>query len=146
MARATNIEPRQEYWRPDVVQTRTRDAGQLLSLHPESCERCDTEFAPGARYCHVCGSGRGREIEQEHRLSWNMARFFDVGRIKAATGLPLAPFIALSIGIFCMAAAALTGFVFSADTLVDWQAIQIWRVEWMLAALTAFAVGILLKK
>jgi hypothetical protein len=35
---------------------------------------------------------------------------------------------------------------FSARTLVDWQAIQLWRIEWLLAAIAAFVVGLLLKK
>jgi len=34
----------------------------------------------------------------------------------------------------------------TAKTLVDWQAIQIYRVEWLLAATASFVVGILLKK
>ena len=29
---------------------------------------------------------------------------------------------------------------------LDWQAIQFWRVEWLLAAVAAFAAGCLLKK
>jgi hypothetical protein len=33
-----------------------------------------------------------------------------------------------------------------AKTLVDWQAIQFYRAEWLLAATAAFVAGILLKK
>jgi hypothetical protein len=34
----------------------------------------------------------------------------------------------------------------TARTLVDWQAIQFYRAEWLLAATAAFVAGILLKK
>jgi hypothetical protein len=43
-------------------------------------------------------------------------------------------------------AAVMTGLVYSANTLVDWQAVQTWRIEWLLAAAVAFIAGILLKK
>jgi hypothetical protein len=39
-----------------------------------------------------------------------------------------------------------TGFIYKADTLVDWQAIQVWRIEWLLAGCLAMLAGILLKK
>jgi hypothetical protein len=35
---------------------------------------------------------------------------------------------------------------FSARTALDWQAIQLWRVEWLLAAVAAFVAGCVLKK
>jgi len=43
-------------------------------------------------------------------------------------------------------AAISVGFIYSANTLVDWQAVQTWRIEWMLAAIVAFVAGILLKR
>jgi hypothetical protein len=45
-----------------------------------------------------------------------------------------------------MASAALAGFLYKAETLVDWQAIQVWRIEWLLGAAAALLAGILLKK
>jgi hypothetical protein len=38
------------------------------------------------------------------------------------------------------------GFVFSAATVLDWQAVQVWRIQWLLAAVAAFVAGILLKR
>jgi hypothetical protein len=35
---------------------------------------------------------------------------------------------------------------FSVRTMLDWQAIQLWRIEWLLASIAAFLVGMLLKK
>jgi hypothetical protein len=43
-------------------------------------------------------------------------------------------------------AAVITGFLYTATTVLDWQAVQIWRIEWLLAALAIFAGGLLLKK
>jgi hypothetical protein len=34
----------------------------------------------------------------------------------------------------------------TAKNFVDWQAIQLYRVEWLLAATASFVAGILLKK
>jgi hypothetical protein len=50
------------------------------------------------------------------------------------------------IGLACMIAAALTGVVYRAQTLVEWQAVQIWRIEWLLGAAAALLAGILLKR
>jgi len=69
-------------------------------------------------------------------------RFDEVQR---RIGLPTAPLIAFVIGLGCVTAALLVG-LFTAKTLVDWQAIQFYRVEWLLAATASFVAGILLKK
>ena len=37
-------------------------------------------------------------------------------------------------------------FVFSARTVLDWQAVQLWRIEWLLGAIAMFAAGVLLKR
>jgi hypothetical protein len=36
--------------------------------------------------------------------------------------------------------------VFTATTVLDWQAVQVWRIEWLLAAAVAFLAAILLKR
>ena len=38
------------------------------------------------------------------------------------------------------------GAIYSVQTLADFQAIQSWRMQWLLAALVAFVAGILLKQ
>ena len=53
--------------------------------------------------------------------------------------------IALSVGLICALAAIGTGLVYTADTVIDWQAVQIWRIEWLLAAIVAVLAGILLR-
>lgn len=65
--------------------------------------------------------------------------------IKNSVGLSTASFIAFVIGMACVAGALLVGLL-TAKTLIDWQAIQMYRVEWLLAATASFVLGILLKK
>jgi hypothetical protein len=65
--------------------------------------------------------------------------------IQRRVGLATASFIAFLIGIGCVAGALLVGLL-TAKTYVDWQAIQFYRAEWLLAATAAFVAGILLKK
>jgi hypothetical protein len=65
--------------------------------------------------------------------------------IQRWVGLPTASMIAFVIGLCCVVGALAVGFI-TAKTLVDWQAIQYYRVEWLLAATAAFVMGILLKK
>jgi len=65
--------------------------------------------------------------------------------IKSQVGLSTASFIAFVIGVACVAGALLVGLL-TVKTLVDWQAIQMYRVEWLLAATASFVLGILLKK
>ena len=65
--------------------------------------------------------------------------------IKSWIGLSTASLIAFVIGVACVAGALLVGLL-TAKTLVDWQAIQFYRAEWLLAATASFVAGILLKK
>lgn len=65
--------------------------------------------------------------------------------IKRWVGLPVASLIAFVMGVGCVAGALLVGLL-TAKNLVDWQAIQFYRVEWLLAATASFVAGILLKK
>lgn len=65
--------------------------------------------------------------------------------IKSRVGLSTGSLISFVIGLACIAGALLVGLL-TAKTLVDWQAIQFYRAEWLLAATAAFVAGILLKK
>ena len=65
--------------------------------------------------------------------------------IKGQVGLPTASLIAFIIGLGCVTGALLVGLL-TARTLVDWQAIQFYRAEWLLAAIASFVAAILLKK
>jgi cytosine/uracil/thiamine/allantoin permease len=61
-------------------------------------------------------------------------------------GLSTAAFIAFLVGIVCMVGAIGVGVIFGARTVLDWQAVQLWRIEWLLGAVAAFVAGCLLKQ
>lgn len=94
-------------------------------------------------------------VQSAVRLSWSEVRskvpvpswlhYLHFHEIKRWIGLPTASLIAFVIGIGCVAGALLVGLL-TAKTYVDWQAIQFYRAEWLLAATSAFVAGILLKK
>ncbi len=75
--------------------------------------------------------------------SW--LRYLHFHEIKSRVGLSTASLIAFVIGLGCIAGALLVGLL-NAKTFIDWQAIQFYRAEWLLAATAAFVAGILLKK
>jgi hypothetical protein len=127
----------QEYWRPPEPQPTTAVRSQV-----EVCDRCATEFVLGARFCYVCGTERG---EQNTASSAGLVHWLDIRVIAEALSLKVGALIALFVGIACIVAAVLTGIIYPASTLVDWQAVQIWRSEWLLAAVAALLTGILLK-
>jgi len=66
--------------------------------------------------------------------------------IKRWVGLPTAALIAFIIGLGCVAGAIGVSLFYHASNLAEFQAIQMWRIEWLLAATASFVAGILLKK
>jgi hypothetical protein len=130
----------QEYWRP-AVPTRPPGIPQDIRPRVEVCNNCGTEFVVGSRFCHVCGGERQAETQTN---AWTEILDFD--NIRHGLGLSTGALIAFLAGVICVLAAIATGFIYSANTLVDWQAVQTWRIEWLLAAAVAFIAGILLKK
>ncbi len=66
--------------------------------------------------------------------------------IKRWVGLPTAALVAFIIGLGCVAGALAVSFFYHASNLAEFQAIQMWRIEWLLAATASFVAGILLKK
>jgi len=61
-------------------------------------------------------------------------------------GLSRASLAAFLLGMFCLVGALSVSIVFTARTTLDWQAIQLWRIEWLLAGIASFGAGCLLKK
>jgi len=135
-------EVQQEYWRPPAQAAGPIDAG--AGLHRQLvCQRCGAEFVVGARFCHVCGSER-EALAGSGQSRW--LHLLDFGRIRLALGFGAASLVAFLAGIACVIAAIATGFMYTAATVLDWQAVQIWRIEWLLGATAAFLAGLLLKK
>jgi hypothetical protein len=169
-------ETQHEFWRPpspavpdEVVALETRVSVAAMA---EACPRCGTEFLLGSRFCFSCGSRRPEAMDATARADaadiaglWENAirrihsSITEIGKlevpswlhylhfheIKRAVGLSTASLIAFVIGIGCVAGALMVGLL-TAKTFVDWQAIQFYRAEWLLAATASFVAGILLKK
>lgn len=66
--------------------------------------------------------------------------------IKHWIGLPTASLIAFMIGLGCVVGAIGVSLFYRPANLAEFQAIQMWRIEWLLAATASFVAGILLKK
>ncbi len=135
----------QEFWRPPVVQP---EAAEPIMV--EVCDRCGTEFMVGSKFCHDCGAARQPRANSSAAQGWIRAldfiRVLEFHNVKEWLGLPMASLIAFFAGLGCLLAAVAVGVIYSVQTLADFQAIQSWRIQWLLAALVAFAAGILLKQ
>jgi hypothetical protein len=85
------------------------------------------------------------------RRTWNRIKlpawlhYLAFHEIQQWIGLSTASLIAFILGIACIAGALLVGLL-NAKNFGEWQAIQIYRGEWLLGATAAFVAGILLKR
>ena len=147
---------------------------QTVPSMAEACPRCASEFLLGSHFCHTCGGRRPEALSSAARadaaaiagvwqqmvhgvssvaaeLSWSRIKFpgwlsyLHFHEIKSRVGLSTASLIAFVMGLGCIGGALLVGLL-TAKTFVDWQAIQFYRAEWLLAATAAFVAGLLLKK
>lgn len=162
-----------EFWRPPSPTVEEVTVQGPTPVLMEACPRCGTEFLLGSRFCHTCGGKRLLVItaaeadaaaiarlwqqvvhhvgETFRSIPWRRVKFptwlnqLHFHAIKTFLGLSTGSLIAFVIGLSCVGGALLVGLL-TAKTLVDWQAIQFYRAEWLLAATAAFVAGILLKK
>lgn len=136
--------PGQEFWQPPISQAQAQEQpGRMV----EVCDRCGNEFVVGARFCHVCGETRGALARASGGAGRYLRPFLNaLGAVKQATGLGSASLLAFAIGLGCIVAAIITSIHYTVATVLDWQAVQVWRLEWLMAALVAFVAGILLKR
>ena len=139
---ARNLNEREEFWRPPIEEGREPQEVPLART-AAACDYCGTEYVVGSRFCHVCGGERNPHIRRQ-KVDW--ARFLDWGKLRDRVGLTTGSLIAFIVGSACVLAAVFTGLVYTATTVLDWQAVQVWRIEWLLAAITAFLAGLLLKR
>lgn len=137
----------QGFWRPPVAQPEA-DGASL----PVTCQGCSSEFLMGSRFCHVCGASRIPQTQSTLEQAWKQisqwSRHLEVLQFHSVQkwfGLSTASLSAFLVGIGCIFAAITVGLIYSVQTIADFQAIQLWRIEWLLAAVAAFIAGILLK-
>jgi len=136
---------RHEFWSPPTV-PEVPPAPAMV----EVCDGCGTEFMVDARFCHICGTARQAQTNVISRPSWThylqFLRMLEFQNVQRWLALPTASLIAFFTGVGCLLMALVVGLVYSAQTFQDFEAIQLWRVQWLLAALVAFVAGILLKR
>jgi hypothetical protein len=101
----------------------------------------------GAAFCHICGLGRHR-ASAVPSSSWTthfeFLRAMEFGNITRWFGLPVPSLCAFLIGLAFIVVALSMGFMSVHDN-TDFEAIQLWRIQWLMAACAAFLAGILLK-
>jgi hypothetical protein len=127
-----------DFWRPPMPA-----AAAAAPERSSACRRCGTEFIVSSLYCHACGAKRpdlssGRTLEIPGRT--------ELASLAQRLGLTVPAVVAFLLGMLCMLGTLAVSVFFTAKTALDWQAIQLWRIEWLLAAVAAFAAGCLLKK
>jgi vacuolar-type H+-ATPase subunit I/STV1 len=128
-----------EFWRPPVVAAEAAARPGLV----EVCDGCASEFMVGSLYCHVCGASR--EARPSATPHWTL--YLEFHNIKRALGLSTASLVAFVVGLACLMMAGIAvGLIYSVQTFNDFQAVQFYRMQWLLGAIAAFAAGLLLKK
>ena len=138
---APNYEERQEFWKPAVAPRHEQISAETSE---QVCQECGTDFLVGSRFCYVCGADRNANLSET--TVTGIRAWIDFASLRDTLGLTNASLVAFILGCACVIAAVVTGLVFTATTLLDWQAVQLWRIEWLLAAVALFVAGVLLKK
>jgi hypothetical protein len=124
-----------EFWRAPAM------ASAVAVARSSTC-RCGTEFIVSSQYCHACGANRPELTAQ----SLEIPGLAELSALRERLGLTTPAIVAFLIGLGCIVGALAVSVFFSARTVLDWQAIQLWRIEWLLASIAAFIAGCLLKK
>lgn len=127
-----------EFWRPPMASAATANG----SDRSEAC-RCGTEFIVSSLYCHACGAKRP-DLSTARILE--IPGLAEIVSLAERLSLSTPALVAFLLGLFCLLGAFSVSVFFSARTALDWQAIQLWRIEWLLGAVAAFVAGCLLKK
>lgn len=131
---ARAVKPDQEYWKP-ILPRREESTGQYAAAEamPLRCPNCSSNFVEGARFCHVCGGLRARAIQ-------NVLQQASGSKIRQ--GLSSGIFAA---GLLFSGIAASLSWIYSPIGYESWQAVQNWRMQWLLAAAVAFLACLCLK-
>ena len=132
---------RHEFWRPPQAHPAVNQA------LPDACRRCGTEFMVGAAFCHICGMGRHRSSPSStNRWAGHLdfLKNLEFTRVRKWFGLPLPSLCAFLIGSAFLVIAIAQGLR-NTQEFSDFEAVQLLRMQWLMAACAAFLAGILLK-
>jgi len=90
----------------------------------------------------------GRHPHSAGAASWTkhfaFLKALEFASVKEWFGLALVPLCAFLVGTAFLVVALAQGFR-SVQDFTDFEAIQLWRMQWLMAACAAFLAGILLK-
>ncbi|MFZ1131761.1 MAG: hypothetical protein WBV31_20295 [Terriglobales bacterium] len=125
-----------EFWRPPL-----RASAAVAGPERSATCRCGTEFIVSSLYCHACGASR-----PDLNVPREIPGVAELTSLGLRLGLNISAVVAFLLGVLCVVGALTVSLLFSARTVLDWQAIQLWRIEWLLASVAAFIAGCLLKK
>ena len=127
-----------EFWRPPVV----NGAIPISTGLAEVCKGCGAEFMIGSYFCHLCGTDRRTPLTAVN-LGWSRVPGCAKHQVVPRAGQRVVRCVL--VGIACLLAALMVGVIYNIQNFSDFQAVQFWRVQWLLGAVAAFVGGILLK-
>ena len=135
----------QDFWiRPTIraMPATATSTGESL----KSCVHCSTEFMAGSRFCYLCGAKR--ELDATPK-TWvrqhSFSQLMGIRYLRQSLGLSIPSLCAFLAGIGCLIEAVRAGVVFRVENLVGFQALQFFRIEWLLGSIAAFVAGIVVK-
>src|SRR5579864_9239027 len=102
----------------EVGGTTAADAAERSVRH-DLCHHCGSEFVVDSPYCRMCGRGRSEAVRPAKATSNPL----DFRLLRGYLGLTAGALVCLIVGLACIGAAVVTGFMYAAGTLVDWEAI-----------------------
>jgi len=131
-----------EYWRPAHANGNLAEAHGFPAQGSEAfCTACGCSYAAGARFCHVCGVGRESDLHVRNPI----AEWLDVTALGTRLGVSGIPLVFAFAAALFVLAAVMTGLVYNTSTVAEWQAVQTWRIEWLLAAVVALLAAMLFR-
>lgn len=134
----------QEYWRPAPTPGNQFQPQGFQTHSTEAfCTGCGTQYAVGARFCHVCALGREDDLHLVKRTA--IVDWLDFDRIREKSGLSSISLVLVLAAAVFMLATVMTGLVYNTATIAEWQAVQTWRIEWLLATVAALLAAMLFK-
>jgi len=135
-------ESSQEYWRPaPSVGNPFPAPGPQMRGNEASCPLCATPYSVGARFCHACGLSREGIHEKQHPVK----RWLDLDVLRTQFGFSTASLVLVLAALIFTLATLMIGMVYNTSTAADWQAVQTWRIEWLLATVAALLGAMLFK-
>lgn len=132
--------PSHEYWRPAPSAGSPFRAGPTPG-NETCCAICGTPYASGARFCHTCGMNREDALENRNPIK----DWLDFDAMRTRLGLSTTSLVFVLAAAVFMLATMMTGLVYNTSTLAEWQAVQTWRIEWLLATVAALLAAMLFK-